>query len=344
MDAETEYYKRRPALQHSVSRVQETSEEWSIRQTGLYHQRRLDGSKNVFILLHPLPNSALQTSVERYVDDNAGRFAASPMWLHGLLFDTYFPAWRHYSLSLERKFLPIVNLTWATFIEENLPVDHETLRTFASLRNQFLQIPSILSQSADVLQEITATLVDLKTTQPAASEHCQHISSQANNYRTQCATLTKTASYLQQRAEVMAGFLAGTLSLRDQLVSKQQNNSMVRLNKSAVFITALTLLYLPSSWLATFFGMNFFVMNQDSHRLVGSPMIWIYALSAAVLTAGTMLFYYVLIQYEGQFFSGLSPKPQLGAPEKITRLEGLKRMLTKSMTGAIYDESKEMMV
>jgi hypothetical protein len=136
---------------------------------------------------------------------------------------------------------------------------------------------------------------------------------------------------------------------------------MVRLNKSAVFITALTLLYLPSSWLAvsfsqtlsdpiqsntnqTFFGMNFFVMNQDSHRLVGSPMIWIYALSAAVLTVGTMLFYYVLIQYEGQFFSGLSPKPQLGAPEKITRLEGLKRRLTKSMTGAIYDESKEMMV
>jgi hypothetical protein len=189
-----------------------------------------------------------------------------PFWLHSLLFETYFPAWRRYSLSIEEEFLPIVsndsadslrvrtdfmqvNKTWGSYIDEELPVNHETLSKFADLRNRFLQIPTILAQSADTLLELTALVQDLTPAGPTPTQFMQ-FPMLAEKYRRQCVTLTRTSSYLQQRAEVMSGFVSGTLSLRDQVVAKQQNNSMVRLNKSAVFITALTLVYLPSSWLA----------------------------------------------------------------------------------------------
>ncbi|KAK1498111.1 hypothetical protein CCUS01_12981 [Colletotrichum cuscutae] len=69
---------------------------------------------------------------------------------------------------------------------------------------------------------------------------------------------------------------------------------MLRLNKSVVFITTLTLLYLPPSFIATFFGMNFFNMDTVTGKIVGSPMIWIYALCSVALTTLTFATYYTM--------------------------------------------------
>lgn len=41
-----------------------------------------------------------------------------------------------------------------------------------------------------------------------------------------------------------------SLSFQDQMLAKHQNDSMLQLNKTAVFMTTLTLVYLPSSFIA----------------------------------------------------------------------------------------------
>jgi hypothetical protein len=46
--------------------------------------------------------------------------------------------------------------------------------------------------------------------------------------------------------------------------------------------------------LKTLFGMNFFAMNETTHRLIGSSMIWIYFLSSFGLTSVTVWLYYWL--------------------------------------------------
>ncbi|RGP76505.1 zinc transport [Fusarium sporotrichioides] len=100
-------------------------------------------------------------------------------------------------------------------------------------------------------------------------------------------------AYLE--AQKITQLLANTLSFREQSLAKAQNTTMLRLNKSAVFITTLTLLYLPPSFVATFFGMNFFDLDEGAHQIVATPMIWIYVLCSAALTVGTFVFYHILL-------------------------------------------------
>ncbi|KZL65473.1 magnesium transport protein transmembrane region, partial [Colletotrichum tofieldiae] len=107
---------------------------------------------------------------------------------------------------------------------------------------------------------------------------------------------------LRLRVQGTTQLLGNTLSFREQFATKSQNDSMLHLNKSAVFITTLTLLYLPSSFVATFFGMNFFDLNQEGTRIIGTSMIWIYVVSSAALTIATFLLYRLLL--DGTFLKG----------------------------------------
>jgi hypothetical protein len=88
------------------------AEEWTIRQTGIYQQKHLDGSKkNLYVIFNPTPSSKLQSRAEQRMSENVNvqQMSDDSFWLHSLLFETYFPAWRRYSLSIEEEFLPIVS-------------------------------------------------------------------------------------------------------------------------------------------------------------------------------------------------------------------------------------------
>jgi RsiW-degrading membrane proteinase PrsW (M82 family) len=93
-------------------------------------------------------------------------------------------------------------------------------------------------------------------------------------------------------------FLASSLSFRDQAMTKEQSRTMLRLNKSAVFITSLTLVYVPASYMATFFGMNFFYQDEDSEHIAMDPMVWIYVVSTILLSGLTFVFYYMILHID----------------------------------------------
>jgi hypothetical protein len=67
----------------------------------------------------------------------------------------------------------------------------------------------------------------------------------------ECAGYTRVAECLHQRAQKITQLLANTLSFREQLNAKVQNNTMLKLNN---LITTLTVLYLPASFVAV--GVN----------------------------------------------------------------------------------------
>jgi hypothetical protein len=77
--------------------------------------------------------------------------------------------------------------------------------------------------------------------------------------------------------------------------------------------------------------MNFFAMDQNNSRIVGTSMIWIFVISSATLTALTFLFYYWLLQRDGIVFRRLAPKVRI-APD--WNLKYLTRRLTSSGTNA----------
>ncbi|KAI1415508.1 hypothetical protein F5Y13DRAFT_145321 [Hypoxylon sp. FL1857] len=220
---------------------------WAIRQSGLYY--RFDGStgQTVSVLFSPTPNSVAHQKVKNFllgIDCNSKDLLAS-WYIHECLFTAYIPNWRQYIAYLECKLLPETSTTFTTFIEEPLRVGYDNLSSLASLDSQFLQASTLLSHGEDVLRELCSILIEegLKSKAPG-------ILDTLDNYRRQSVVCCRTAAFLQRRAQTTAQLLADTLSFRDQILAKQQNSSMLQLNKSAVFLTTLTLLYLPASFVA----------------------------------------------------------------------------------------------
>ncbi|KPA42068.1 zinc transport protein [Fusarium langsethiae] len=231
---------------------------WVIRQTGIYQKFDTKSSENTSILFSPAPSCALNQKAETILSRGPRNIHRDFFWIHKELFNTYFSAWRLYNVHLEKTLLPIASNAVSSFVEELSETEYHHLPKLAYLEGRLVQIPFLLAASNDIL----AGLLSL----------CQDVCSQK-----------------------ITQLLANTLSFREQSLAKAQNTTMLRLNKSAVFITTLTLLYLPPSFVATFFGMNFFDLDEDAHQIVATPMIWIYVLCSAALTVGTFVFYHILL-------------------------------------------------
>ncbi|KAI0126147.1 hypothetical protein BJ170DRAFT_633987 [Xylariales sp. AK1849] len=294
-----------------------TNATWGIRSSGLYHQINEKNAQSVIVLLSPTPDSAAYLKIQdllrqpQIVEQN-------PYWVHPELIGTHSPAWRLYINSLESRLLPMVNRTSATFIDEALRVGYDNLSELVGISNRFLQVPTVLYHGNDVLDELLTL-----SSGPASSP--------LERYRRRAIADTRTATYLQQRAQTTAQLVSDTLSFRDQIVAKEQNGNMLRLNKSAVFLTTLTLLYLPASFVASFFGTNFFDLDKDDNgraRIISTSMIWIYVVSSIALTAITFVSYAWLLRNDSPVLSSMSPKVRLVDWQGLT-----KRPTTKGEKG-----------
>jgi hypothetical protein len=214
-----------------------------IRQSAIYQRFDTKTHQNLFILLSPTPNSKAHQCAEEWLRRHDNGAIEEPFWLHTVVASAYFPAWRQYIAALEREFLPIANSTFASYIEEPLLVGYDNLTTVVSLANKFLQTMTLLEPLTEILLELSA-LMGLGSAETAGYSGVQ----QLENIRRQCMAYSRNSINLHQRAQLTTQLLANTLSFRDQIVAKEQNHNMLRLNKSAVFVTTVTLLYLPASF------------------------------------------------------------------------------------------------
>ncbi|CAI7603500.1 unnamed protein product [Penicillium glandicola] len=302
-------------------------EKWVIRQTGIYHRYDKTSSQSLFVLFNPTPQSKVHSQAENLLRNFCPEVESDPFWLHRVLFATYFPAWRKYIAAHEERFLPLAGNAIATFISGPLALGYDSLRTLTALQTKFLEVPAILASATDILDELCTVI---SSSSEISTNHAGVRF--FKNQRRECIANSHNASHLQERVQVVSKLLADTLLLRDQVLTKEQNTSMLQLNKSAVFITTLTLVYLPSSFLATLFGMNFFDMDQTNNRIVGTPMIWIFFVSSIALTAITFLLYYWLLRRDGAAFRGLTPKLQRTPSWTI---QGMRRRLTGGTNASI---------
>lgn len=59
--------------------------------------------------------------------------------------------------------------------------------------------------------------------------------------------------------------------------------------------------------------MNFFNMDEEAGRIIGSSMIWIYVVSTVILSSLTMAFYYKLVHHHDEsLLRRLIPKAESG--------------------------------
>ncbi|KAJ5512548.1 Mg2+ transporter protein CorA-like/Zinc transport protein ZntB [Penicillium fimorum] len=295
---------------------------WVIRQSGIYHRYDKTSSQSLFVLFSPTPQSKAHLQAENLLRDLDPEVESDPFWLHRVLFSEYFPAWREYIAVHERRFLPLAGSTIATFITGPLSLGYDSLSTLTALQTRFLEVPTILASATDTIDELCTVISSgsVISTNNAGVHFFK-------NCRRECIANSHNASHLQERVQIVSKLLADTLLFRNQVLAKEQNTNMLQLNKSAVFITTLTLVYLPSSFLATIFGMNFFDMDQANNRIVGTPMIWIFFVSSTALTAFTFLLYFWLLRRNGPALRWLVSKRR-GRRRPTWNIELVRRQIT----------------
>jgi Mg2+ and Co2+ transporter CorA len=179
-------------------------------------------------------------------------------------------------------------------INRPLRVSHDTLGRVRFLESRFLPLRSILSSFEEVLEGLEGLGSTLVARRWVIRSTQLRSKSRLENLKRYSRTFVRSAMFLQDRSNNTATLLADTLAFRNQGVAQEQNGSMVVLTRSAVFITVITLIYLPWTLITGIFGMEFFELDQATGSLITSTQIWIYFVAAVGTTLFTVLLYFAM--------------------------------------------------
>lgn len=197
------------------------------------------------MLFNPTPDSkAHQLAMQRVRGQCLDTDDA--FWLHLVIFRTYLPAWRTYISDLEQRFLPTASSVFATFIDEPLRLGYNQLKSLTRVEARFHEAITNLASASDVLEDFARVYERQSGLLAQGDNGKDHL----ENLRRQCQICSRNSSHLQKRVKSISRLLANTVLFRDQLLAKEQSKNMTQLNRSAFFMTTLTLFYLPGSFLA----------------------------------------------------------------------------------------------
>ncbi|KJK61660.1 CorA-like Mg2+ transporter protein [Aspergillus parasiticus SU-1] len=276
---------------------------WTIRQTGVYQKFDTATKHSTWIFLNPTKDCLFQ---QRLMDmlmspSQCSQLTSHPMLIHNLLFATFFPKWREYLGSHEATVLTVSNTTVTERIQDPLRVNHHMLTSIRSVESRCLPLQALFrsfDRTVQTLHKANNALRDCGSVQHLSWHKMDQL---LDNYESHADAYLQAASFLQSRAATTAQLIADTFSFKNSHTAQEQSDYMLDLTSSTVddsstvrVITVVTLIYLPSTFMATLLGMNsFFEMDPQTHHLVVSPQFWIFVVCAVPLTAVTVLYWWV---------------------------------------------------
>jgi hypothetical protein len=104
---------------------------------------------------------------------------------------------------------------------------------------------AILENFVDVLDELKDLSEHFSAHEVLSEAGARTTKRRLENCRKQSLAYSRSAEFLAHRSDNTARLLADTLDFKNQWVAQEQNLKMLILTRSAVFITVLTLIYLP---------------------------------------------------------------------------------------------------
>ncbi|KAL5339988.1 hypothetical protein BJX70DRAFT_407715 [Aspergillus crustosus] len=266
---------------------------WVLRQTGVYHKYDFATKSSTWVFLHPKPDCLFQKRLFDFIQSpQRAALHRNPLLIHSILFGTFFSAWRDYLKDLESRVLPIANTTVAAEIDKPLRVNHESLTAIRSTETRCLVLQPIfrsLDRTFEVLHQANAALSDIGAVQQTDLKAMKQL---LNNYSGAVNSYGQAAWSLHSRTSRIATHITDTLSFKDAFIAKRQTEFMLRDSTTVRVITVVTLIYLPSSFMATLLGMNSFFEMDENRRLIVSPQFWIYIVCAIPLTAATLCYWW----------------------------------------------------
>ncbi len=142
-------------------------------------------------------------------------------------------------------------------IDEKLQFSHSTLSDLRRIEARLLLLPTMfhsLTQSIELLEVYSGAV---QAGGSNSDEECKSTSEILANYRTLVEAYSQNTTFLVEKIRKTAQLLSDTLNLKHQLIAQNTNQNTLALTNAAVkdsatirVITVVTLLYLPTTFVA----------------------------------------------------------------------------------------------
>ncbi|KAF2182449.1 hypothetical protein K469DRAFT_636798 [Zopfia rhizophila CBS 207.26] len=271
-------------------------DQWSFRQTGVYHRYCRDGDTSQVVLLHPRNRSLAQGRLEGYAQSmDRHTLDGHPMNLHLVIISSYIIHWQDHNETLAKE---LESIRTRILVVDPRESQFEPGK-LQMLRNIEDKIVCRACRCLKSTRRIVDTLIELNKSLPhedaAFASKCISVHHQLVLFDHRLEGHINAADTLAQRVQATLGLLTNMLDLQNQSNSDKISTHMLHLTRESVddnatvrFITVCTMIYLPASFMASFFGMNLFEYRSDSGWLRASPNFWVYVAATLPLTVLTV--------------------------------------------------------
>ncbi|EAT82301.1 hypothetical protein SNOG_09966 [Parastagonospora nodorum SN15] len=255
---------------------------WSLRHSGVFHQHSAHEAADTVVLLHPVRQPLIDKAIAALKGDAIGRskICENPFLLHTLMFAQYFANWRWYLRYVGERFAYENNIAMVEQPEDANP--QSSFRRVQGLRNTMdlvLSTHACCSGNLDLIQRLS------RCSQPAI-QRLQSLESAECRMK----GYIESADVLKGRVQNLIDLIGYTLTLHNQMEAAKIDNELRSLTEqlknltedtvddsaTVKIITLVSAVYLPGSFIATLFGMNFFLFDTETRKLVISPNFWIF--------------------------------------------------------------------
>ncbi|KKY18572.1 hypothetical protein UCDDS831_g05852 [Diplodia seriata] len=291
---------------------------WSIRRTEVFNriQTSSEGVRSTWLIFSPKENSELSKQLEHKArqPDEWSALKANPLRLHIAILSAYIDNWRDFLNDIGKQYSELKKLVWTADVEHvvNLSeaVSFKSMRSLRGLEERVQSVQVTLKQTErliNVLQELNRSMfqdgVYAQTEFDITVNALRTVVVRLEGYQT-------SAEALELRVQGILRLVTDALNVKNQnaaakvqkfaadnqAVSTEISKGVYALTRDSVddstiarVVTLATLIYLPASFVASLFGMNFFDFDEQSNRMKMSKDAWIYLLVTIPLTAVTVL-------------------------------------------------------
>ncbi|OJD38959.1 magnesium transport protein transmembrane region [Diplodia corticola] len=291
---------------------------WSIRRTEVFNRIETSshGLRSTWLIFNPKEDSDLSRRLNhKALEPNEwSALKANPLRLHISILSAYIDNWRDFLADIGKQYSELKKLVWTADIESEVSfsetLSFKSMRSLRGLEERVQSVQVTLRQTEKLVQ----TLQELNHSMLQNDAYAQtEFTITANALKTVMIRLEgyqTSAEALELRVQGILRLVTDALNVKNQTaaakvqkfaadnqaVSTEISKGVYALAMDSVddstiarIVTLATLIYLPASFVASLFGMNFFDFDEGSRRMNISKDAWIYLLVTIPLTAVTGL-------------------------------------------------------
>jgi len=173
-----------------------------------------------------------------------------------------------------------------------------TLQSLRHLEEKLLPLPAIFRATMATIAALAEMNDSLMKARPERDPKLAEVSYQLAALSSRLQGHLASTEIMGKRIRSVIKLVADGLNLRNQATAAGINHHLLTLTKDTVddsatvrVMTLVTLIYLPASFISTFFGMDFFSFNNATSQIQIAKDFWVYVAATAPLTIMTIAYW-----------------------------------------------------